>query len=170
MKHEQPIHDNKEVVWVPECIESSKPVKGLRELHMASTEPVGCKCEGNSHANHHQNSSNTFNSADKIYVPGLHLSKVTLQRHIVIRWWRYQPWEITSKVVPSMENDSNHNGSRNCLQTTRKFQKIKIKKSKGQVAQMVNCILQNFQNNKSNRYTAMKKMRKANHVIYMNLA
>lgn len=137
MKHEQHIHNNKEVVWIPECIESSKPVKRLRKLHEASTEPAGCKCEGNSHANHHQNSSHTFHSMDKIDVPGLHFPKVNPQRRVLTRRWWYQPWEVTGKVVSNMENDRNNNGSRNCLQTTSPRKRVKR-----QVALNIRCSLQ----------------------------
>lgn len=50
MNDEQHIDKDKQMMGVPESIESSEPVKGFRELHQATPEPSGGKSEGDYHA------------------------------------------------------------------------------------------------------------------------
>ena len=58
--YEQDIDNDKQVVWIPEGIEASKPIKGFGKLNEAPPKPSGGKCECHCHAYHHKNSSHTF--------------------------------------------------------------------------------------------------------------
>lgn len=53
MDDEQNVDKDEQVVWIPESIVASEPVKWLRQLNKAPSEPPSGQRESNQHEDHH---------------------------------------------------------------------------------------------------------------------
>ena len=116
MNNEQDIDNHKQMVRIPERIETSEPIKRFRQLNEISPEPFCCKSKCYCHQNHHQNSCHTFNPFNEVSVTGSMITKYAIQIRLIIFFRRnYMSRKITSKVIPGMKYNTDHYCRRNCL-------------------------------------------------------
>lgn len=109
MNDEQNVDNYKQVVRVPECIESGQFVKRLRKLYYATSEPTCGESECHRHAQDHEDPGYAFWTADELRVRGPCRTEVFGEGKVHVRRGGDEPREVAGEVVTGVKDYSNHN-------------------------------------------------------------
>lgn len=119
MDDEQDVDDEQEVVGIPKGIVAGHPVERLGELHQAAPELAGGKCEGHCHEHHHDDPGHPLHPSHQLHVARLLLPEVPLHQSVLVGSGGHEAGEVAGQMVPSMEENSDHNARSYCLKDTK---------------------------------------------------